>query len=196
MPYGVAAVREQVEQQVRAERESKPWLRDAREATSVRERLAKLETLEDNYRDQQAEGLITMAKLREKLDGVRTEREDLEVRLAMLADGESRLRELEELPLLVEEYLKDLPYLVDRMPLIREYETVGAERTPDKIRSLSEEEVASRRRAAEAARGARFRELYAMLGLRAAIHADGTLEITVGATGEATKGVMPCDEPS
>ena len=49
--------------------------------------------------------------------------------------------------------------------------------------------------AAEAARGARFRELYAMLGLRAAIHADGTLEITVGATGEATKGVMPCDEP-
>jgi hypothetical protein len=138
---------------------------------------------------------------------VRTEREDLEARLAMLADGESRLRELEELPLLVEEYLKDLPYLVDRMPLIREYETVGAERTPenplaiytltpDKIRSLSEEEVASRRRAAEAARGARFRELYAMLGLRAAIHADGTLEITVGATGEATKGVMPCDEPS
>jgi hypothetical protein len=32
-----------------------------------------------------------------------------------------------------------------------------------------------------------------MLGLRAAIHADGTLEIAVGATGEATKGVMPCD---
>jgi hypothetical protein len=30
-----------------------------------------------------------------------------------------------------------------------------------------------------------------MLGLRAAIHADGILEITVGATN--TKGVMPCD---
>ena len=145
-----------------------------------------------------------MAKLREKLDGVQTEREDLEARLAMLADGESRLRELAELPLLVEEYLEDLPYLVDKMPVIREYETVGAERTqenplgiytltPDRIRSLSEEEVAGRRRAAEAARGARFRELYAMLGLRAAIHADGTLEITVGATN--TKGVMPCDEP-
>src|SRR5919199_3042714 len=39
------------------------------------------------------------------------------------------------------------------------------------------------------ARGARFRELYAMLGLRAAAHADGTLEITVGVTSEATKGV-------
>ena len=157
---------------MRVERESKPWLRDAREAASARERLAKLETLE--------------------------------ARLAVLADGEGRLRALEELPLLVEEYLKDLPYLVDHMPIIREYETVGAERTPDnplgiyaltpdKIRPLTEEEVAGRRLAAEAARGARFRELYAMLGLREAIHADGTLEITVGATGEATKGVMPCD---
>ena len=147
-----------------------------------------------------------MPKLREKLDGLRTERENLEARLAILADGESRLRELEELPLLVEECLKDLPYLMDRMPIIREYETVGAERTPenplglyaltpDRIRALSEEEVAGRRRAAEAARGARFRELYAMLGLRAAVHADGILEITVGAAGEATKGVMPCYEP-
>jgi len=44
--------------------------------------------------------------------------------------------------------------------------------------------------AAEAERGARFRELYAMLGLRAAVHGDGTLEITVGAAN--TKGVMPC----
>ena len=198
-------LREQVEQQVRAERASKPWLRDAREAASTRERLAKLEAVEDNYRAQQAEGLITMAKLREKLEGVREEREGLEARLAMLAEGESRLRELEELPDLVEDYLKDLPYLVDRMPVIREYETIGAERgeggslpiytlTPERIRYLPEEEVARRKREAEAARGARFRELYAMLGLRAAVHADGTLEITVGATN--TKGVMPCDGSS
>ncbi|MFL6057749.1 MAG: hypothetical protein ACJ732_02425, partial [Rubrobacteraceae bacterium] len=84
------------------------------------------------------------------------------------------------------------------------YETIGAERTeknplgiytltPERIRLLPEEELAARRQAAEVARAARFRELYAMLGLRAAIHADGTLEIAVGATSEATKGVMPCD---
>jgi hypothetical protein len=54
--------------------------------------------MEDNYRDQQAEGLITMAKLREKLDGLRSERKSLEARLAMLAAGERRLRELQELP--------------------------------------------------------------------------------------------------
>jgi hypothetical protein len=82
---------------------------------------------------------------------------------------------------------------------------IGAERTaenplgiytltPERIRLLSEEEIAARRRAAEAARGARFRELYAMLGLRAAIHADGTLDIAVRATN--TKGVMPCDGSS
>jgi hypothetical protein len=196
-------LRKQVEQQARAERESKPWLRDAREAESARERLAKLELVEDRCRDQQAEGLISMAKLREKLDGTREEREGLQARVAMLADGESRLREIEELPGLVEEYLRDLPDLVSRMPIIRNYETVPPERdeigglalytlTPERIRFLSEEEVARRERKAEAARGARFRELYAMLGLRAEVHADGTLDIMVGATN--TKGVMPWNE--
>ena len=146
-----------------------------------------------------------MAKLREKLDGVREEREGLEARLAMLAEGESRLRELEELPELVEDYLKDLPHLVDRMPVIREYETIGAERgeggslpiytlTPERICHLPEEEVARRKHEAEAARGMRFRELYTPLGLRAAVYADGALEITVGATN--TKGVMPCNGSS
>jgi hypothetical protein len=88
------------------------------------------------------------------------------------------------------------------MPVVREYETIGAEHgeggslpiytlTPERIRHLPEEEVARRKREAEAARGARFRELYTMLGLRAAIHADGTLEIAVDTTN--TKGVMPCD---
>jgi hypothetical protein len=198
-------LREEVEQQVRAERESKPWLRDAREAASARQRLAKLELVEDNYRDQQAEGLITMTKLREKLDAVREECEGLEARLAMLADGERKLRELEELPALVEEYLGDLPDLIEGTTIhIQEYETVLPERTPEnplgiykltpeRIRKRAPEELEELRRARERERGERYRELYAMLGLRAAVHADGTLEITVGATSEATKGVMPCN---
>ena len=85
------------------------------------------------------------------------------------------------------------------MPLIREYETIGTERgednplgiytlTPDRIRYLPEEEVA---------RGARLRELYAMLGLRAAVSADGRLSLDVAVAGATnTKGVMPCDESS
>ena len=194
------ALRGRVEQQARAERESEPWLRDAREAANARERLARLEIVEDNYRDQQAEGLITMAKLREKLDGTREERERLRARLAMLADGEIRLRELEEFPRLVEEYLKELPYLMKRMPVVREYETVPNERTeentsglytltPERIRHLPEEEVGAKRLAAEAARGARFRELYALLDLRVAVYANGDLDVTVGTTN--TKEVMP-----
>ncbi len=186
-------------------RESEPWLREAREAAGARERLDKLEIVEDNYRDQQAEGLITMAKLREKLDGMREERENLQARLAVLADGETRLRELEELPQLVEEYLRDLPELMgaDAPAKVRGYETVPNERTgenpsglytltPERIRHLPEEEVGAKRLAAEAARGARFRELYALLDLRVAVHASGDLDVTVGTTN--TKGVVPWNE--
>jgi hypothetical protein len=88
-------LREQVEQQVRVEHESKPWLRDAGEAKTARERPAKLEVVADNYRDQQAEGLVTIGGLRAKLDGIAGERDALEARLAMLAGGEERLRKLD-----------------------------------------------------------------------------------------------------
>ena len=196
-------LREQVEQQVRAERESKPWLRNAREAATARERLAKLELVADNFRDQQAEGLVSMVKLREKLDALAGERGVLEARLAMLADGEVRLRELEELPGLVEEYLRDLPELIGPEVRVREYETVPEERTeenplgiytltPDRIMHLTDGELGAKRLTAEADRAARLRELYARLGLRAAVHADGTVEVKVAATN--TKGVMPWDE--
>ncbi len=104
----------------------------------------------------------------------------------------------------LEEYLKELAYLVDRMPVIREYETVPNPRTeenpsglytltPERIRHLPEEEVGAKRLAAEAARGARFRELYALLDLRVAVHASGDLDVTVGTTN--TKGVMPWSGP-
>ena len=93
--------------------------------------------------------------------------------------------------------------MMERMPLVRDYETVPPEPpgdgtlpiyalTAERIRYLDHEEVARGERGAEAARGARFRELYAMLGLRAAVRADGTLDIMVGATN--AKGVVPCEE--
>jgi hypothetical protein len=37
----------------------------------------------------------------------------------MLAEGKSRMRDLGELPLLVEDYLKELLYLMERMPVVR-----------------------------------------------------------------------------
>lgn len=136
----------------------------------LRYRLAKLDLVADNYGAQPAEGMISMAKLRENFDAVAEERGGLEARLAMLADGEVHLRELEELPDLVEEYLADLPELIGPEVRVREYETVPEPPTPDnslgvyaltsgRIRHLSEEELADKHLAAEAARGARFREL-------------------------------------
>jgi hypothetical protein len=88
---------------------------------------------------------------------------------------------------------------------VNEYKIVPAERTPDnplgiytrtpnRKKHLTDGEPADKRLAAEAARGARFRELYVRLGLRAALHADGTMEITIGATN--TKRVMRWDKSS
>ena len=63
--------------------------------------------------------------------------------------------------------------------------------TPERIRHLPEEEVSAKRLAA--ARGARFRELYALLDLRVAVHENGDLDVTVGTTN--TKEVMSWNEP-
>ena len=62
------ALRERVEQQARAEHEALSLERTGRETQRTREWLAKLDLVEDNYRDQQAEGLIT---LMERMSGVR-----------------------------------------------------------------------------------------------------------------------------
>jgi hypothetical protein len=93
---------------------------------------------------------------------------------------------------------------MDRMPVVREYETVPNPKTeenpsglytltPERIRRLPEEEVSAKRLAAEAARGARFRELYALLDLRVAVHENGDLDVTAGTTN--TKEVMPWNGP-
>ncbi len=100
-----------------------------------------------------------MSGLREKLDALAGEREDLGARLA---DGEDRLREIEELPGLVEEYLRDLPELMGPKIRVRGYETVPEPRTednplgvptpiPDRIMHPTNEELVAKRLAAEAA---------------------------------------------
>jgi hypothetical protein len=160
----------------------------------------------DNYRDQKAEGLITIERLREKLDGIAGERDALEARLAMLAGGEERLRELDSLPGLVDAYLRDLPDLVGRERVVCEYKTLPAERTeanplgaytltPESIRHLPEEELTQKHLDAEDARCARFREIYAMIGLQVAVHPSGALDISLGTRSSGSslgsKGVMP-----
>jgi hypothetical protein len=54
---------------------------------------------------------------------VRAERDGLEAQLATLAEGKSCMCELGELPLLVEDYLKEGLYLMERMPVVRRIES-------------------------------------------------------------------------
>jgi site-specific DNA recombinase len=183
-------LREQVEEQ--AERERRALTHSDREVRRLRKDLDKLEIKADNFHDQQAEGLLSMERLREKLVALDTERAELAERLAELSDSEERLRELEALPNLIEEYLRELPYLLELEPVVREYETSAPEPTegdplsalytitPERIRFLSEEELAEKRRAVEEKRARRFRELYAMLNLNVVCHKDRSLEVTWG----------------
>lgn len=190
-------LREKVEEKAAHERAA--FLAADKESRRAHERLSKLEIMEDGYSAQQAEGLITMVRLREKLVGLAGERADLEKRLAKLRDSGQRLRELERLPGLVEAYLRDLPEIIGHKPMVREYETIPDERTeenplglytltPERVRSLSEEELAEKRRDAEMERAARLQELFAMLNLRVTAHKDGTLEVTWGLDCHKTLG--------
>lgn len=190
-------LREKVEEKATHERAA--LLAADKEARRAHERLEKLEIMEDGYSAQQAEGLITMARLREKLGGLAGERATLEKRLSELRDSGQRLRELKRLPDLVEEYLRDLPHLVDRKRTVREYEMIPEQRTPDnplgvftvtpeRVRFLSEDELAEKRRDAETERAARLQELFEMLNLRVTAHKDGTLEVTWGLDCHKTLG--------
>ena len=107
-------------------------------------------------------------------------------------------------------HLRDLPHLVGRESVVREYETVGAGRTEENplglykltresIRYLGEEELEAKRREAEEEQAARFRELYAMLDLRVVCHKDRSLEVTWGgdcsewlSRGWKQVGATPC----
>lgn len=179
-------LREQVKEQAATER--RDLERGDRSARYATERLAKLEVMEDGFLDQQAEGVITMDRLREKLAGIAEEKATLEQKVAGLGDRERRLRELEALPGLIEDYLRDLPTLVGDEPVIRDYELTGRGEgeyeapvptllTKDSIHHKSEEELASERREAEDRRAARFGQIFDMLGLSVIGYKDGTLEV-------------------
>lgn len=87
-----------------------------REIAAYKERLASLGRKRSGHFDQQAEGLISMTELRYTLDTLNAERERIERELRRFEDRGMRLRQFEALPNLVEEYLRDLPNLLDHAP--------------------------------------------------------------------------------
>ncbi len=89
----------------------------------------------------------------------------------------------------MEEYLGDLPHLVDRTQVVREYETVPPqldvggglpvyELTPGRIRERTPEEVEELRAKLEREWGERYRLVYGLLGLRVVARRGGTLAVS------------------
>jgi hypothetical protein len=146
-----------------------------------------------------------MDELRVLLAPLDAERSTVESEIEALGDQEDRLRQLDMLPALVDEYLRDLAYLVDCSGVFsREYETIPEERTeanplgaytltPERIRDLTEEEQAAKKLEAYNARSARLRDLYQSLGLSVVVHRDGTLKFSssLGAPARVSPGVTP-----
>ena len=102
----------------------------------------------------------------------------------------------------MDEHLADLPQIVDREPVIRDYGTVPEPRTeenphgvyrlaPARIRERTPEELKRLVEERDRERGERYRWVYGLLGLRVLAHRDGTLELTWRAGGEVLRPGEP-----
>ncbi len=180
-------LREQVEAQAAREKDG---LRDTRRRIgALAQRLAEADAERDRYNRLYARGKLSDAEYDAYTAELDARKATTEEELGRLGDARRHVEHLDRLPALVEEYLRDLPYLMGREPVIRDYELVGHDYepgapprtlTPDSIRHLTQEELAEKRRGAEAQRSERFGWLYGALGLRVVAHKGGTLEVSWG----------------
>jgi site-specific DNA recombinase len=187
-------LREQVEAEAALE---KAALRDKRkyiaalasrlnEADSERDRLVRLYArggLSDNEYDSYT------AEIDERKKATEGE-------LASLEEAQRNIDYLDDLPRLIEDYLRELPQMVDELPRIREY-TLSHEHEaqlerdrrnadglkpypviPGTHRKRTPEELEQLRREAERERDERYRWAYEKLGLKVLACPDGPLEIT------------------
>lgn len=188
-------MREQVNKQLDVERAA--LATSGRAVAGVQKKLDEIKHERDGMISLAARGLIDDEDLKRQLSALDERRDILSEELARVVDHTGRQKRLEKVAALVEAYLRDLPELMGREFVVREYETLPEERTednplgayrltPENIRHLPEEELAEKRRAAEEERGRRFRDLYEDLGLRATLDRDGTLEISWGGGGDGT----------
>jgi len=124
-------LREESERQ--AEDERRRLRRADREAERLRGELRSLKDKRERLMDLALDGPFGKDEIDRRAAFLEAERDVVERELDGLGEGalEGKLRELEELPNLVEEYLRDLPYLVGRRRVMRDSDTIPEERTPD-----------------------------------------------------------------
>jgi hypothetical protein len=159
-----------------------------REAERLRGVLRGLEDKRERLMDLALDGPFGKVEIVRRAASLEAERNAVERELAELGENalEERLRELKELPDLVEEYLRDLPYLVGRQRVVRDHVSLREELTadnplglfrltPDRVRPKTNEEIEGERLAAENKRSAWLRRVYEAIGLAVCAHKDGTL---------------------
>ena len=179
---------ERVREDVERERER---LRHAdKERAAWAEELAKVERRRDAYVEMRADGDITREEFREKAAGLDKRKAPAERELEALEDGAKRVRFLDSLPGLIEEYIRELPDLVHgREGTVREHVSVPPEPTgdgylniykltPERVRCRTPKEIEELRDADERERGRRYRALYDMLGVKVMARKDDTLEVS------------------
>ena len=121
LPPDPEVLREEAERQAEDERRS---LRRAdREAERLRGTLRSLEDKRERLMDLALDGPFGKDEIVRRAASLEAERGVVERELDALGEGalEGRLRELEELPDLVEWCLRDLPYLVGRQRVVRDH---------------------------------------------------------------------------
>jgi hypothetical protein len=157
------------------------------EAGVLEEQIAEAERERDGYLRLAARSRISEGELDRYLAELEQRKGAARRELDRMRDRRRRLSELDELAREVDEYLADLPYLVDRKQVVREYETVPPDPddggglpiyklAPERIRWRSEQEVQELRERREHERAERYRDVYRLLALRVVAHRDGKLE--------------------
>jgi DNA invertase Pin-like site-specific DNA recombinase len=199
-------LRAQIEAEADREREA---LRDTRKhLAALAKRVSDADAERDRYNRLYAKGKLTDDEYDAYTAEVEVRKAEAEAEGERLKDARRSLEDLERLPKLIDEYLQELPEIMEHMPRIRERvrdedhapvyalydeetgERIGttAARPPGKLapelvvpgmhRKRTEEEMVALRTEAERDRAERYAWLYAELGLHVVAFPDGTLEIT------------------
>jgi hypothetical protein len=150
--------------------------------------LAEIERKRDAYEEMRADRDITKDKFRKKVAELDARKTAAERELEVLKANDGRMDELDSLPGLIEEYIRELPYLVQGpQRIIRDHvvkEEFGKDAfepyllTPEIFRERTPEEKEELRQAEETKRGLRYRAMYDLLNLKIVAQKDGTLEVS------------------
>jgi hypothetical protein len=184
-------------------REKERLKRADRERAVWAEELVKLERKRDTLIEMHTEGDITKEEFRLKAAELNARKATAERELASLEDADASLKNLEALPSLLEEYIRELPDLIDHMPRIRESVVRDEHKSkhlkphpvvPGMHRKRTPEEIEELHQEAERERAWRYRDMYELLGLKVVAFKDKTLEVT-GTFGIGKITLGPDDPP-